>query len=79
MNELACIEKNNAINEGIMLFDRIFTCECGYSEDRDIKAAKTLLLAGEHIMSCIRAEYMNTPEKRKRAEAPSSNHQRRME
>ncbi len=56
-----------AINEGITLSDRIFTCGCGYSEDRDVKAAKTLLLAGEHIMSCTLAERKCTPEERKSA------------
>ena len=55
------------INEGITLSDRIFTCGCGYSEDRDVKAAKTLLLAGEHIMSCTLAERKCTPEERKSA------------
>ena len=53
------------INEGITLSDRIFTCGCGYTEDRDVKAAKTLLLAGEHIMSCTLAERKCTPEERK--------------
>ena len=53
------------INEDITLSDRIFTCGCGYSEDRDVKAAKTLLLAGEHKRACIRAEYTDTPEERK--------------
>ena len=52
------------INEGITLSDRIFTCGCGYTEDRDVKAAKTLLLAGEHIMSCTLAERKCTPEER---------------
>ena len=51
-----------AINEGITLSDRIFTCGCGYAEDRDVKAAKTLLLAGEHEMSCTRTEYTGSPE-----------------
>ena len=53
------------INEGITLSDRIFTCRCGYTEERDVKAAKTLLLAGEHEMSCTRAEHTDTPEERK--------------
>ena len=54
-----------AINEGITLSDRVFTCTCGYSEDRDVKAAKTLLLAGEHELSCTRTEHTGTPEERK--------------
>ena len=53
------------INEGITISDRIFTCGCGYTEDRDIKAAKTLLLAGEHKISCTRAGHTGTPEERK--------------
>ena len=35
-----CIKDNNILSE------RIFTCECGYSEDRDIKSAKTILKIG---------------------------------
>ena len=53
-----------AINEGITLSDRMFTCACGYAEDRDVKAAKTLLLAGEHELSCTRTEHTGTPEER---------------
>ena len=52
------------LNDGITLSDRIFACGCGYTEDRDVKAAKTLLLAGEHIMSCTHAEHMGTPVER---------------
>ena len=54
-----------AINEGITLSDRIFTCGCGYTEDRDVKSAKTLLLAGKHKRSCTLAERKCTPEERK--------------
>ena len=54
-----------AINEGITLSDRVFACGCGYTEDRDVKAAKTMLLAGRHIMSCTLAERKCTPEERK--------------
>ena len=83
-----------AINEGITPSDRIFTCGCGYAEDRDVKAAKTLLLAGEHEISCTRAEHTGTPEERMSdfdisyeiwkqsalsPEAPSSKRQRRRE
>ena len=56
-----------AINEGITLSDRIFTCGCGYTEDRDVKGAKTLLLAGKHKRSCTLAERKCTPEERKSA------------
>ena len=56
-----------AINEGITLSDRVFACGCGYAEDRDVKAAETLLLAGKHIKSCTRAEHTGTPEERKSA------------
>ena len=41
------------IHENITLSDRTFACPaCGYSEDRDVKAAKTLLLAGKHEIAC---------------------------
>ena len=53
------------INEGITLSDRVFACGCGYTEDRDVKAAKTLLLAGEHKRSCTLAERKCSPEERK--------------
>ena len=53
------------INEGITLSDRIFACRCGYTEERDVKSAKTLLLAGEHEMSCTLAERKCSPEERK--------------
>ena len=53
------------INEGITLSERIFACGCGYTEDRDVKSAKTLLLAGEHEMSCTLAGRKCPPEERK--------------
>ena len=54
-----------AIKEDITLSDRIFICDsCGYTEDRDVKSAKTMLLAGRHEMSCTLAEYKRTPEER---------------
>ena len=54
-----------ALKEDITLSDRTFVCDsCGYTEDRDIKAAKTLLLAGRHEMSCTHAEHMGSPEER---------------
>ena len=53
------------VNGAITLSDRTFICDsCGYTEDRDVKAAKTMLLAGRHIMSCTHAEHMGTPEER---------------
>ena len=54
-----------AINEGITLSDRIFACGCGYTGERDVKSAKTLLLAGEHEMSCTLAGRKCPPEERK--------------
>ena len=59
------LDKTQAINEGITLSDRIFACGCGYTEDRDVKAAKTMLLAGKHIMSCTLAGRKCPPEERK--------------
>ena len=49
-----------ALKEDITLSDRMFACGCGYVEDRDVKAAKTLLLAGEHMMSCTCMERTRT-------------------
>lgn len=33
--------------ENLTLNDRIFHCDCGYSEDRDVKAAKTMIFFGQ--------------------------------
>lgn len=53
------------IHEGITLSDRTFACPaCGYAEDRDVKAAKTLLLAGEHEIACTLPEQKRTPVER---------------
>ena len=53
------------IKEDITLSDRTFICDtCGYTEERDIKSAKTMLLAGRHEMSCTLAEHKCTPEER---------------
>ena len=53
------------INESITLSYRVFECPvCGYTEDRDVKAAKTLLLAGEHEKACTCLEGIRTPAER---------------
>ena len=50
------------IHEGITLSDRMFACPaCGYTEERDKKAAKTLLLAGEHEVACTLPGRKRTP------------------
>ena len=41
------------MHDSIALSDRTFVCPiCGYTEDRDVKSAKTLLLAGKHEIAC---------------------------
>ena len=53
------------IHESITLSERIFACHaCGYTEDRDAKAAKTLLLAGQHEIACTLPEQKRTPVER---------------
>ena len=53
------------IHESITLSDRTFACPaCGYTEDRDVKSAKTLLLAGEHEIACTLPEQKRTPVER---------------
>ena len=53
------------IHEGIALRDRAFACPaCGYTEDRDVKSAKALLLAGEHEIACTLPEQKRTPVER---------------
>ncbi len=50
------------IHEGITLSDRMSACPaCGYTEERDKKAAKTLLLAGEHEVVCTLPRRKRTP------------------
>ena len=50
------------IHEDITLSDREFVCPaCGYAEERDTKAAKTLLLAGGHEIACTLPEQKRTP------------------
>ena len=46
--------KINSLN----LQDRIYKCSCGLEEDRDIKAAKTVMKAGK--LNILRMEHTNT-------------------
>ena len=78
------------MHESITLSDRVFVCPaCGYTEDRDVKSAKTLLLAGKHEIACTLPEQKRTPVERmsdfdasyeawkqsaSKPEAPSSTH-----
>ena len=49
------------IHDSITLSDRTFICpDCGYTEDRDIKAAKTILLAGLGKITSAPAEHRST-------------------
>ena len=53
------------MHESITLSDRIFACPiCGYTEDRDVKSAKTLLLAGKHEIACTLPEQKRNPVER---------------
>ncbi len=53
------------IHDSITLSDRVFVCPaCGYTKERDIKAAKTLLLAGKHEIACTLPEQKRTPVER---------------
>ena len=54
------------VHEDITLSDRVFACPaCGYTGDRDVKSAKTLLLAGGHGIACTLPEQKRTPVERK--------------
>ena len=54
-----------SIKDDITLSDRIYSCNhCGYTEDRDTKAAKALLLAGRHLISRSCVERTSTPVER---------------
>jgi len=48
----------------IGLKTRLYKCECGLEEDRDIKAAKTILLIGQSKINSIRVSN-GTPEEKK--------------
>ena len=53
------------VHEDITLSDRVFACPaCGYTGDRDVKSAKTLLLAGGHGIACTLPEQKRTPVER---------------
>ena len=53
------------MHDSITLSDRVFVCpSCGYTEDRDVKSAKTLLLAGKHEIACTLPEQKRTPVER---------------
>ena len=53
------------IHDSITLSDRVFVCPaCGYTEDRDVKSAKTLLLAGKHEIAYTLPEQKRTPVER---------------
>ena len=55
-----CPECGN-IHDSITLSDRTFICpDCGYTEGRDIKAAKTILLAGLGKITSAPAEHRST-------------------
>ncbi len=47
-----------ALNK-LSLADRIYKCDCGYEEDRDIKAAKTILHAGRCKTNYVPTERRN--------------------
>ena len=52
------------VRSSLTLKDRTYQCpHCGYTEDRDIKAAKTILLAGQ-IEASTHMEHMGTPVER---------------
>ena len=53
------------IKEDITLSDRTYICDnCGYIEDRDVKSAIALLLAGKHLISRSCVERTSTPVER---------------
>ena len=53
------------VKDDITLKDRTYVCQkCGYREDRDVKAAKTILLAGLGEITCTCVERTSTPVER---------------
>ena len=46
-----------AIKDKVALSERWFSCDCGYSEDRDIKAAKTIMKLGLILVGTERIEF----------------------
>ena len=41
------------VNTELTLKDRVFTCECGYIEDRDLNASKNILKISREELSRI--------------------------
>ena len=53
------------VKDDITLKDRTYVCQkCGYREDRDVKSAKTILLAGLGKITCTCVERTSTPVER---------------
>ena len=53
------------VKDDITLKDRTYVCQkCGYREDRDVKSAKTILLAGLGEITCTCVERTSTPVER---------------
>ena len=53
------------VKDDITLKDRTYVCQkCGYREDRDVKSAKTILLAGLGKITCTCVEHTSTPVER---------------
>ena len=53
------------VKDDITLKDRTYVCpKCGYKEDRDVKSAKTILLAGLGKITCTCVERTSTPVER---------------
>ena len=53
------------VKDDITLKDRTYVCpKCGYREDRDVKSAKTILLAGLGEITCTCVERTSTPVER---------------
>jgi len=46
-----------AIKDKVALSERWFSCDCGYSEDRDIKAAKTIMKLGLILVGTERIDF----------------------
>ena len=53
------------VKDDITLKERTYICpKCGYREDRDVKSAKTILLAGLGKITCTCVEHTSTPVER---------------
>lgn len=62
------------VKDKVALSERWFNCDCGYSEDRDIKAAKTIMKLGLILVGTERIEFKPVEQKTSLDKISSESH-----